>query len=253
MQEPLQITYIGHATCVLSAGGRHLLTDPLLSSRMGWWKRHVPVTPDPATLPPLDAVLISHTHYDHLHIDSFKYIGSDVPVLMPSGTAAIIHPLIRNPIVEVAHWTTHAIAPDVSVTPVPVRHYGGRVIPGLRYRGVNGYVVQLAGHTIYFAGDTSYGTHFREIGNVYHIDLALLPVGGLCPRRTAFGKTMGIDDIQQAARDLRAQLTIPIHWGTFGWGAQMEERLAQHQTKNFRVLPVGASQVLDAAAPACYS
>lgn len=241
MQEPLQITYIGHATCLVSVGDRHILTDPLFSPRVLWWKRRAAQTINPATLPPLDAVLISHTHYDHLDIDSFKFISSDVPVIMPTGTANVVHPLIRNPIVEVAHWTTHTLRPDVSVTPVPVRYVGGRLVPGLRYRGVNGYVIQMAGRTIYFAGDTRSGTHFREIGHVYTIDVALLPLGGLCPKRLTFGKTMDIDDLQQAGRDLRAKTVIPIHWGTFGYRTQTSDSLLAQQREHLQIVPVGES------------
>lgn len=241
MQEPLQITYIGHATCLVSVGDRHILTDPLFSPRVLWWKRRAVQAINPATLPPLDAVLISHTHYDHLDIDSFKFISSDVPVIMPTGTANVVHPLVRNPIVEVAHWTTHTLRPDVSVTPVPVRHYGGRLIPGLRYRGVNGYVIQMAGRTIYFAGDTRSGTHFREIGHVYSIDVALLPLGGLCPHHLTFGKTMTMDDLHQAGRDLRAKTVIPIHWGTFGYGLQTPHTLIAQQRENLQIVPIGES------------
>lgn len=195
---------------------------------------------DAAHLPPLDAVLISHTHYDHLDIDSFKYLSSDIPVIMPTGTAGVLHPFVKNPVMEVAHWTTQPIAPECTVTPVPVRHYGGRLVPGLRYHGVNGYVLQMHGWTIYFAGDTSYGTHFKEIGHIYHIDVALLPLGGLSPRRLACGKMLNAETLQQAANDLRAKAWIPIHWGTFGHGPDANTTLAASASEGLRLVQVGS-------------
>lgn len=227
MQAPLVATYLGHATVLLQCGELAVLTDPHLGRHLYGIPRRGRMC-DGSTLPQLSAIVVSHTHVDHLDLASFKFIPSSVPVVVPPRAGPVLHRFVNNPVVELAHWVPHTPAADVTITPVPVRHYGGRYLPGVRFRHVSGYVIQLGPHTIYFAGDTSYGTHFREVGNVYAIDLALLPVGSFVPHWLAPAKPMNALECVQAAIDLKAKHTVPIHWGSFGlsrWGDAQVTRL----------------------------
>lgn len=215
MQEGLQISYIGHATSILEDSTHRILTDPHFGASSFHCARRTEAFYDAGTLPEPDLVLLSHVHPDHLNIDSYKYLRSHIPIIVPIGSAGAIHPFINNPIIELAHWVPHTVSDKLTITPVPVRHIGGRYIPGLRYRTVNAYIIQMDGKTIYFAGDTTSGTHFREVGNVYEIDVALLPVGGIMPRWLTIEKPLDATDLLQAMKDLRAKHMLPIHWGTF--------------------------------------
>lgn len=211
------ITYIGHATTLITAHGHAVLTDPHFGRRVACLPRRERAHGyDAGGLPALSAICLTHTHIDHLHLGSYKYIASTVPIIVPPGTAGAIHPFVNNPIVELAHWIPHQVAPGLQITAVPVRHFGGRWIPGLRYRGVSAYVIQMGTWQAYCAGDSSYGTHFREVGNVYQLDLALLPCSGLVPRWLSPSKPLNALEVLQAWTDLKAKHLVPIHWGTFG-------------------------------------
>lgn len=232
MQGHLQITYIGHATCLIESAAGALLTDPHFGRRCFATPRARPLAYDPGRLPALSAVCISHAHYDHCDIESFKYIPGRVPVIVPPGMGSLLHKFINNPIVELTHWIPYQAAPGITITPVPIRHIGGRGIPYLRYRHTSGYVFTIDGQQVYFAGDTGYGTHFREVGHMYPIDIALLPVGRMLPW-LPFGRTQHLNGLEalQAFCDLKARHGIPIHWGSFGSGNQgrtLAEQLRHH-------------------------
>ena len=179
MQASLKITYLGHATCLIESAAGTILTDPHFGRRCLWRPRVQPLTYPVGQLPPLSAVLITHAHYDHLDVESFKYIPSRVPVIVPPRIGAFLHRFINNPIIELAQWVPHTVTDTLAITPVPVRHGGGRAVPGFRFPYVHGYHVKMGDRQLYFAGDTGYGTHFREVGHVYPFDIALLPIGRL--------------------------------------------------------------------------
>lgn len=227
MQAGFQITYVGHATCLIRAGAQAILTDPHLGRRCCWWERRVPIETTLRELPPLTAVLITHAHYDHCDIESFKYIAGTVPVIVPPGCGRLLHRFLANPIIELAHWAAHTVTEGITITPVPVRHFGGRLIPYWRYRQTSGYCLTLGGRQIYFAGDTRYGTHFREVGHSFAFDVALLPTGGFLPRWATFHTGLNGLEILQAFLDLKARTLIPIHWGTFGCTAGWRANLGQ--------------------------
>ncbi len=218
MTDTLTITYLGHATCLLEGNGVAVLTDPHLGDRVGFMHRQTPIHYNLGALPELTAIIVSHTHIDHLDVNSFKFFRGTVPVIVPPGTAHALHPFVNNPVIELAHWVPHRLHEQLTITPVPVRHFGGRILPHVRFRAVSGYIIALGSRTIYFAGDTAYGTHFREVGQMYTIDLALLPIGGLFPRWCSPAKPLSPPESITAMTDLRAKQMIPTHWGTFGSG-----------------------------------
>lgn len=214
MSSTIRCTYIGHATTLTSIGALKVLTDPHFGDRVMFSKRKVPLELDPAWLDGLDCVLISHMHYDHLNVGSYKFIASGIPVIVPESTEPVVGRLIRNPIIELNHWATHELVDGTTITAVPVHHRGGR-LSQLRYASSNGYIIQKDDYTIFFCGDSAYGPHFKEVGNLYHIDVAYLPIGSYAPRWFMKNRHMTPAESVTAFEDLRARSMIPIHWGTF--------------------------------------
>ena len=212
------ITYIGHATTLIEVGRSRILTDPNFSSKVLLVKRSQPIQFDPGTLGNISAIVISHAHFDHLDLNSFKYIKSSVPVFTPSGLADLIGKFVRNPIIELSHWVRHKLPDGTEISAVPAKHAGFRW-SGLSYRSSNGYLIADSLSAVYFAGDTGYGPHFKEIakfaGMAKPIDIALLPIGGYSP--AWFMRSRHLDPVEalQAFLETGAKHMIPIHFGMF--------------------------------------
>ena len=201
------VQYVGHATVLVDLGGVRLLTDPLLRNRVAHLRRAGKV--DPGALRGLDAVLISHLHYDHLDLPSLQKLGRDMPVVAPHGAGALIRRKagIKN-VVELRAGEQIEIG-AVTVRATPASHDTGRLPLGVRAEPL-GYLIEGDGRSVYFAGDTDLFGEMAELGPV---DVALLPIWG-------WGPTMGPGHMDparaaQAAALLRARLAIPIHWGTY--------------------------------------
>lgn len=202
----LKVTYIGHATVLIEWDGLNILTDPVFSSRILCFKRLTSLTYNPARLPKLDGILLSHAHYDHLDYFSYKYIPGNVPIIIPEGMSGALQGLVQNPIIELATWSKFSLADDWQICAVPAKHKGGRLLIPYRYRTCHGYVISHNNEHVYFAGDTSYDSHFSRIRSLFPIKLALLPQA---TRKLDWGS------FQKAWEDLGMPDTIPIHWGTF--------------------------------------
>ena len=202
-----RIAYVGHATVLVEVGGVQLLTDPLLRNRVAHLRRAAKV--DVGELHGVDAVLISHLHYDHLDFPSLRKLGREVQVVAPRGAGALIERKggVRN-VLELQPGEQFEIGP-VTVRATPAAHDTGRLPFGVRAEPL-GYVIEGGGRAVYFAGDTDV---FDGMADLPHLDLALLPIWGwgpslgeghMDPRRAA-----------EAAGLLAVPLAIPIHWGTY--------------------------------------
>lgn len=214
----IAITYIGHATTLIESNAGVVLTDPNFSDRVLFSKRAEQLTFDPGSLPELTAVVISHAHLDHLNIDSFKYIKGSVPVFVPQGIGNLLGKFIRNPVIELKEWSTHKLPNGTEITATHAEHTGFRWV-GLRYKKCSGYIISSPnnGGRIFFAGDTAYGPHFKDISlmNASPIDVALLPIGGYEPKWLMQKRHLNPVDALQAFLDTGAKHMIPIHYGTF--------------------------------------
>lgn len=211
--ENVKITFIGHSTTLIEGGGQAVLTDPIFSPNVLFIKRRGELKYDPGRLPELSAVTISHAHVDHLDYRSFNYIKTTVPVVMPESSGKRITRYLPNPVIELSNWAEHEFANGMKIRAVPATHKSHLHCPHF-YENACGYVIELGGKTIFFAGDTTYNEHFIEIGNAHTIDAALLPIGAYKP---AIFKRWHMDpvDAVQAFTDLKAKAMIPIHFGAF--------------------------------------
>lgn len=218
------VTYVGHATMLVRVGGAAFLTDPVFSAKAGPFGRLGPRrVREPAVrledLPPVDAVLVSHNHYDHLCTGSLAALARrhGVPQAM---TGLGNGPLLRRSgfeAVEELDWWDSVAGPNGSrITFVPAQHWSARTPFDRRRTLWGGFVVEAAGSTVYFAGDTGYCPHFKEIRERFGpIDVALLPIGAYEPRWFMKSQHMNPADAVRAHCDLEARQSVAIHFGTF--------------------------------------
>ncbi len=204
-----RIVFLGHATVLIELDGLRLLTDPLLRDRVTHLRRQVsPV--DPAVYAGLDAVLISHLHYDHLDLASLRLLGIDTRLLVPAGAGAWLESRGFTKVTELSVGETASVG-ALTVTAVEARHDPRRRPgPGGLRAETLGYVVHGRTRTVYFAGDTELFDGMSALGS--SLDIALLPVAvwGL----TLGPGHMGPLDAARAAGLIRPRVAIPIHWGT---------------------------------------
>jgi L-ascorbate metabolism protein UlaG (beta-lactamase superfamily) len=209
----ISITYVGHATVLIRMDGVSLLTDPVYSSRLILPKRLVAPGVRLENLPPLDVVLVSHGHMDHLDVPTHRRLPKTrtVAVVAKNLTDLVADAGYRE-IVELA-WGEHVTVSDTRITALPVKHWGTRnVWPD--QRGYAGFLIEHANGSVFFPGDTAYFPRFRDYGRRHAIDVALLPIGAYSP--PSFRRVhMNPEDALQALVDLQARWMVPIHWGTF--------------------------------------
>jgi L-ascorbate metabolism protein UlaG (beta-lactamase superfamily) len=216
MNEKISCTYIGHATTLINICETRILTDPHFGKRTLWAKRKYPLPINPGNLPDLSCILLSHTHCDHLDISSYKYISCGVPIIVPEGCERAVGAYLTNPVIELSHFSTHELADGTEITASPVLHAQSHIVSFGPSKS-NAYLIRRpeSESYIYFCADSAYGPHFRETGNLGHIDLALLPIGGYEPRWFMHKKHMTPAESVNAFEDLKARHMIPIHYGTF--------------------------------------
>jgi L-ascorbate metabolism protein UlaG (beta-lactamase superfamily) len=197
------VTWLGHATVLAEVSGVRLLTDPVLTPWMGPLRNRAAGL---ARVEDVDAALVSHVHYDHLHLPSLRQLAAGTAVIAPRGVGRIAGGAAPGPVVELAVGESTQIGP-VTVRATYAAHQAGRGRHG-RVECL-GFVID-GGHRIYFAGDTDMFAGMAEIDD--GLDLALLPVGG-------WGLTLGpghLDPVRAALtlRLLQPRAALPIHWGT---------------------------------------
>ncbi len=226
----LGITWVGHSTVLVQLGRINILTDPIWSERasplahMGP-HRWVPPAVGFDALPPIDVVLLSHDHYDHLNALTVRRLGKAhgaATWLVPLRVAPLLRRLGIERVVEL-DWWQHAHVAGAHMTCVPAQHFSGR---SLRDRGRTlwcGWTVQTAERRVFFAGDTALHPDFDAIAQVAGpFDAVILPIGAYAPRRYMRSVHMSPADAVQAYRaltgahpDAELPVMVPVHWGTF--------------------------------------
>jgi L-ascorbate metabolism protein UlaG (beta-lactamase superfamily) len=215
----LRVTFVNHATLLIQIDNVNILTDPIWSERtspvsFAGPRRHRPPGIRFEDLPPIDAVLVSHNHYDHLDLPTLRRLSAP-RVFTPLGNGALIGPRAT----ELDWWQSSKLSDGVDVHVVPARHFCARGISDRNRNLWGGFVVTAPSGNVYFAGDTGWGAHFAEIGKRFApIRLALLPIGAYLPRW--FMQPVHIDPRQavDAHLALGAATSVAMHYGTFALG-----------------------------------
>jgi L-ascorbate metabolism protein UlaG (beta-lactamase superfamily) len=215
--------WLGHACVLLRLGGLHVITDPVLSPRasplsFAGPRRRTPVPATVAALPPIDVVLISHNHYDHLDRRSVRQLARRFPealFLVPLGLKRWLQREgVRR--VEERDWWQSAQAGGAEFTCVPARHWSARSLWDRNRTLWGGWVVRAGDFRFYFAGDTGYSERLAEIGTrLGPIDLAALPIGAYAPRWFMQGQHVDPAQAVQLHRELGCRRSLAIHWGAF--------------------------------------
>lgn len=215
----LVVTWVGHATVLIQIDDKFVLTDPVFTETVGMVSRRT-VAPGllPEALPEIDAVLISHMHFDHLSLGSLDLIEEKVSqIVVPFGGLAYV-PGSHVPPVELDTW--EAVELDgLRISAAPVEHPGWRFGGDRSWRttAAAAYVIEYNGKTIYFGGDTARSTWmFRSVRRRFgDIDLALLPIAPIKPRDFMCRVHMDPAEALDAFVDLGARHMMPIHFDTF--------------------------------------
>jgi L-ascorbate metabolism protein UlaG (beta-lactamase superfamily) len=163
-------------------------------------------------LPPIDLVLLTHAHFDHFHKPTLRRLPHPKIGVMPWGVGNLARNLGFSRIIELDWWESFGQR-EWKVTFTPSQHWGARTLRDL-HRGYGGFVLEHQGRKIYHAGDSAYFDGFKQIGNFFSPEIALLPIGAYHP--DSFRRMhMGPDEAIVAFKDLQARWLVPMHYGAF--------------------------------------
>jgi L-ascorbate metabolism protein UlaG (beta-lactamase superfamily) len=221
----LRVTLVNHSTVLLQHRGGNILTDPIWSQRASplLWagprrRREPGVRWD--DLPPIDLVLLSHNHYDHLDVATLRRLAERGPLrfVVPVGVGRLVRAL-KVAQVEELDWGDSVALDSRTVHSVPALHFSARGLFDRNRTLWCGYFIEAGEFTAYFAGDTAFGPHFAQIRERFgRPHLALLPIGAYEPRWFMSPVHMGPEDAVRAHEILGAGTSIAIHHGTFQLG-----------------------------------
>lgn len=219
-RDQLGVTFIGHSSFLLQIGGRNLLVDPVFAQWLVVLRRLRRPGVSIDQLPPIDAVLLSHAHMDHLNRPSLLRIvrhsrrlnGRSPVAIVPWGVGDLVRDLGFERVIPLEWWQSEKMG-DLEVTLTPAQHWGARYYRDT-HRGFGGYVVRSGAHSVYHSGDTAYFKGFEKIGKLLAPQVALLPIGAYNPEsfRNVHASP---EDALQAFLDLDSRWMIPMHFGTF--------------------------------------
>lgn len=221
-EEGLRAYWFGHAAVLIEIDGLRIMSDPMLSEyafpiQMFAPKRYNPTPVDLEGLPPIDAVVISHDHYDHLDMKTIQYLskkGTKFFVGLGIGAHLEAWDVPADSIYELDWWESKTLN-GITIHCTPARHYSGRRAMDNSTLWAS-WLIKGTKHTVYHSGDSGYAPHFKEIGNrLGPIDVAFIKIGD-------YGNDPGWEDIHmvpensiKAHLDLGAKEFFPIHWGAF--------------------------------------
>jgi L-ascorbate metabolism protein UlaG (beta-lactamase superfamily) len=242
----LSAVWLGHSSLLINMDGYKILTDPVFEKRISVigptrFCGNPPLTTD--QLPPLDAVIISHDHYDHLN--RFSILGLKEKTrrfIVPLGVGSVLEEwgVLRERITELDWWEEYRPDQNLTVTAAPAQHFSGRGLFDRNRTLWASWVIAGPAHKIFFSGDSGYFKGFEEIGERYGpFDVTFLECGAydllwhklhMLPEETA-----------RAHLDLKGRVLHPIHWGTFNlalhsWFEPMERIAAAAGRENIRLV-----------------
>lgn len=249
------ITFVNHSTFLIQVDGLNILTDPI------WARRASPVSfagpervhaPGIAfnQLPRIDAVIISHNHYDHMNEETINQLEIKYApkFIVPLANAKKMQSFGAKNVVELDWWESINLTPEVKITLTPAKHWSARTLSDRQEALWGAYYINTKKHKIYFAGDTGYGPHFLETEKKMGApDVAFLPIGAYEPRWFMKDAHTNPEEAVLASLDLRARYSIGMHFGTFKLSGEaidtpekdLQMAMDKLKVKNFLTLSPG--------------
>ena len=219
--DTVKFTWLGHATVLASINGKTILFDPVFSESaapVSWAvKRYQPPAIDIDQLPPIDFIMISHDHYDHLDMNAVKFFReSDTRFLVPLGVASHLEywGIGRDRVTEFDWWQSRNIS-GITFTCAPAQHFSGRTATIAMQKTLwASWAVRTEAASVYFSGDSGYAGHFKEIGDrLGPFDLTFIDAGQYNERWRQVHNLP--PEVIDAFNDLRGDILVPIGWGMF--------------------------------------
>lgn len=235
------VTFIGHSSFFLQIGGKNVVVDPVFVNRLVVLRRQRRPGLRIEEMPPIDTVLITHAHMDHLNITSLRRIvraarrarGRAPEIVVPHSVDDLVSQLGFRQLTTLKWWQQAEIG-GLRVTMTPCRHWGARMFKDT-HRHYGGYVIQSGQQSIYHSGDTAYFDGFAEIGRRLAPRIALMPIGAYFPDTYRSVHTSP-EEAVRGFMEVGARWMVPMHYGTFRLGREpMEEPLQRLQAEAARL------------------
>ena len=246
----LRVTFVSHATLLVQTGDLNVLTDPVWSDRVSpvsWAgpRRRRPPGIRFADLPQIDLVLLSHNHYDHLDLPTLARLESrDRPsIFCGLGVGDLLRKNGMRDVTELDWWDSAPARRGLSVMSTPVQHFSGRGLFDRNQTLWTGFMLSGGAGHVFFAGDTGYGPHFAEIRRrLGKTRLALLPIGAYKPVWFMGPVHMSPEQALAAHRDLEADTSVGIHYGTFELADDGQDEPRQEIERGLAQSPLSESR-----------
>jgi L-ascorbate metabolism protein UlaG (beta-lactamase superfamily) len=244
-KDQLNVTWLGHSSLMINIDGYKILTDPVFEKRisiLGPTRFNGNVPLDIQQILKIDAVIISHDHYDHLNKYSVQHLidkSDKFIVPLAVGARLVDWGVPRDKIIELDWWQEHWLDQNLMVAATPAQHFSGRGITDRNKTLWASWVIKAPFHKLFFSGDSGYFDGFQQIGEKYGpFDMAFIECG-------AYGEGwpkvhMFPEQTVQAHLDLKGNILHPIHWGTFNlalhpWYEPMVRLTAEANNRNVKI------------------
>ncbi len=221
----LGITFIGHSSFLLQIGGKNLLIDPVLATRLVVLRRQRRPGVRVLDLPAIDVIFLTHAHMDHMNLPTLRRVvratrllsGVAPEVVVPWDCEDLVSGLGFSRVIALKWWQEAKVA-DLQVTMTPCKHWGARMFRDT-HRGYGGYVIEGGGHSVYHSGDTAYFEGFLQVGEKLKPKVALLPIGAYFPD-TYRGVHTSPEEALRGFIECGSKWMVPMHFGTFRLGRE---------------------------------